>query len=71
MHKSDLEIGALFTTNGEDIWQLEWYCMSPMCKLRNLRATEGMEFKEMQFGIGGITAERFKRIKLVEVVKDA
>ena len=63
MKQSDLEIGALFTRDGKDIWELIAYNEEPTCKLRNLR-TDDTE----QFGIGGLTSQEFKRV--VMEVKD-
>ena len=56
---SDLEIPAFFTTNGGDIWKLRWFCLAPMCELENMETHE-----KRQFGLGGITSESFKRVKI-------
>ena len=59
MRQSDLEVGALFTKDGTDIWELIAYNESPTCVLRNLR-TDDTE----QFGIGGLTSQKFKRVRM-------
>lgn len=57
MTQDDLEGHAFFTITGKDIWRLESYYLTPSCSLVNL------ETKEIKsFGLGGITAESFKRI---------
>ena len=64
MNEKDLEIPAYFTTNGKGIWELQGYCLHPTCKLKNL-TTGQIE----DFGMGGLTAEGFKRIQMPEVEK--
>lgn len=64
MTKHDLELNAYFTTNGEDIWRIQSYCLEPTCLLRNLETG-----KEESFGMGGITANSFKRISMPIVNK--
>ncbi len=53
---------SLFTTDGKDVWELESYYIAPSCTLRNLRTGE-----KQNFGIGGLTAETFKRIIMPKV----
>lgn len=55
----DLEEQGFFTTNGVDIWKLESVCKSPSCTMRNLETGE-----EENFGLSGLTARKFHRIKM-------
>jgi len=63
MTEADLKLPheTFFTTNGRDVWILESYFTMPSCTLKNLQtgATE-------TFGMGGLTAERYKRITMPE-----
>lgn len=66
MDSTDLdEIDALFTTNGKDIWKMLHSCMSPSCRLKNLETGQ-----EESFGMNGLTAQRFHRIKMPKIVSD-
>ena len=62
MNREDLEPNAIFTTNGKDIWRLKSFCMEPSCDLLNLEsgAVES-------FGMGGLTAQTFRRITMPEI----
>lgn len=57
MNASDLEGEALFTTNGKDAWKMQWFFLDPSCTLKNLETGE-----TQTFGMGGLTAESFKRL---------
>jgi len=67
MNSTDLEANAFFTTNGKDIWQLLYFCHYPTCTLKNLTSKNG---EEEDFGMGGLTAQRFHRIKMPEIEED-
>jgi hypothetical protein len=57
MTANDLEGEALYTTDGKDCWKMLGYFTMPSCTLKNL------ETGELQtFGMGGLTAESFKRL---------
>ena len=62
MNSNDLEAHALFTTNGKDVWKMLYSCMSPTCRLKNLETGT-----EESFGMNGLTAQRFHRIKMPEI----
>ena len=62
MDSSDLAADAFFTTDGKDIWKLRTYCMHPTCRLENLENPDQIE----SFGMGGLAAQRFHRIKMPE-----
>lgn len=32
-----VEVGALYTTDGQDVWEVQSYCQSPTITLKNLR----------------------------------
>ena len=59
MNSTDLKPFAFFTTNGKDVWELGTFIMEPSCELKNLK-TGNVE----SFGMGGLTAQRFHRIKM-------
>lgn len=59
MNSDHLEVDALFTTNGKDVWKLKSYFDGPSCILRNLETG-----KEEEFGMGGLTADSFKPLKM-------
>ena len=62
MDSKDLEANAFFTTDGKDVWKMLYFCMSPSCRLKNLETGE-----EESFGINGLTARRFHRIKMPDI----
>lgn len=62
MDATDLEGYNFFTTDGTDMWILRYFCMEPTCRLENLQTGE----KE-DFGMGGLTAERFHKIKMPKI----
>lgn len=64
MNSSDLDGLAFFTTDGKDIWKVLHFCMSPSCRLKNMETGE-----EESFGMNGLTAERFHKIKMPECKK--
>jgi len=55
----DLITNRFFTTTGEDIWKVEWYFTQPSCRLKNLETGDVEEF-----GMGGLTAQKFHRIEM-------
>lgn len=60
MNSSDLkDPGDIFTTNGEDVWELMSFALQPSCLMKNLKtgAEEG-------FAMGGLTAQKFHKIKM-------
>lgn len=57
MTADDLEGEALYTTNGKDVWKMQWYFLAPSCALKNLETG-----KTETFGMSGLTAESFKRL---------
>jgi hypothetical protein len=57
MEFSDMEGEALYTTNGKDVWKMQWYFAGPSCCLKNLETGE-----QQTFGMGGLTAQEFKRL---------
>lgn len=59
MNSGDLEPDTFFTTNGKDVWKLGTFCMTPTCELTNLETGE-IE----NFGMDGITAQRFHKITM-------
>jgi len=59
MNKEEMEKYNFWTTGNDDIWVMESYCLTPSCRLRNLEAG-----KIKDFGLGGITAQEFKPIKI-------
>ena len=61
MNANDLEGISFFTTDGTDIWKMLYFCHQPTCKLVNVETGE-----EESFGMGGLTAEIFHRIKMPE-----
>lgn len=61
MNASDLRLGKFFTTDGTDIWELGTYFDGPSCTLENLKTGD----KET-FGMGGLTAQRFKEVIMPE-----
>lgn len=63
MDSNDLEAYDFFTTNGKDIWKMLYSCISPSCCLKNLET--GVE---ESFGMGGLAAQRFHRIKMPKIV---
>lgn len=65
MNSNDLEVGAFFTTNGKDIWRLMSYFNEPSCTLENVDDSARRE----TFGIRGLTAQSFHRIKMPEIVQ--
>jgi len=65
MNANDLEIPAFFTTDGRDIWKLQSYCLEPTCELVNLETG-----RKEHFGLGGITAQAFKKIKMPIIEED-
>jgi len=62
MNANDLKTDVFFTTNGKDIWELEYFCLQPTCLLRNIKTDE-----KMDFAMGGLTAERFHKIDMPEI----
>lgn len=64
MNSSDLKPDAFFTTNGKDLWFLGTFCMQPTCELTNV-ATGAVE----SFGMGGLTADRFRKITPPDIAK--
>lgn len=70
MDRNDLEVGALFTTDGEDLWELVSYCLDPTCSLKKILpdgvCVTGTVFKPQveEFGLGGITAQKFTRVTM-------
>jgi len=67
MNCHDLEFPGFFTKTGKDIWKLEYFCMSPTAKLKNLETGQTEEF-----GMEGLTAQSFHKIKMpVEVEKES
>ncbi len=65
MNSGDLSPNTFFTTDGKDIWKLGTYCMTPTCELTNME-TGAVE----SFGMAGITAGRFHKIKMPIKPKD-
>lgn len=63
MNKNDLEQHAFFTTNGKDVWKLRSFRLEPTCRLENLEDPD----KSESFGMGGLTAQTFHRIKMPEI----
>lgn len=59
MNKNDLELPSFFTTDGTDIWKLRSFCLEPTCDLENMET-----HKIESFGMGGLTAQGFKRIDM-------
>lgn len=57
MTADDMEGEALYTTNGKDVWKMQWYFGGPSCCLKNLETGE-----EQTFGMAGQTASSFKRL---------
>ena len=57
MNSRDLKPNAFFTTDGTDLWMLGAFCLQPTCELTNI-ATGAVE----GFGMGGLTADRFRKI---------
>jgi hypothetical protein len=57
MDASDLEVGAIYTTDGKDVWKMQGYFTQPSCTLKNLETGE-----TQTFGMGGLTAQNFKRL---------
>lgn len=51
----DLKPGDLFTKDGRDVWELEWYYTGPSFQLRNLRTGQ-----TENFGQGGEMARRYE-----------
>lgn len=66
MNSRDLEPKAFFTTDGTDLWILGTFCLHPTCELTNV-ATGQVE----GFGMGGLTAERFRRILPPDIAREA
>ncbi len=64
MNRDDLEVGSFFTTDGNDIWRMESYCLWPTCTLISLTDAGGVE----SFGMGGQTAGRFHKITMPESI---
>lgn len=56
MNANDLGC-KFFTTNGHDVWMMEFFYSQPSCTLINLETKE-----KKNFGMGGLTAESFKPI---------
>lgn len=54
MNANDMKPGALFTTNGQDVWKMEFCYQVPSCTLKNLETGD-----TMNFGMGGLTAQNF------------
>lgn len=57
MNSNDLQLGALFTTDGNDLWMLESYFDVPSCTMLNAATGE-----RQTFGIGGLTSQTFTKI---------
>ena len=62
MNSNDLEPNSFFTTDGTDIWVLGSYYLEPTCTLRKLETD-----KEEFFGMGGLTAQIFHKIKMPKI----
>jgi len=62
MDSRDLELHALFTTDGKDVWKLESYYNGPSCNVKNIETGE-----VRNFGMDGHTARNFHKIKMPEV----
>ncbi len=60
--QEDLEVGKFFTTDGKDVWKMEYFCLTPTVRLKNLETSE-----ERDFGLGGITANDFHKIEMPKI----
>lgn len=73
MDVGDLAPNSYFTTNGKDIWKLGEYCTQPTCTLVKL-CPPGVTDKAVRrenFGMGGITAQRFHKITMPIEAKES
>ena len=62
MNSSDLMSNSFFTTNGKDIWKLQSFFTGPSCEMLNLE-----NGKKETFGMNGLTARNFHKIKMPSV----
>lgn len=62
--KRERPFPSFFTTTGEDIWELDHFFLTPTAKLKNLKTGE-----TRFFGMGGLTAQEFKRIEMPATIK--
>jgi len=57
----DMEPLQLLTTDGKDVWQVQWICLEPSYKVKNL-----LNGEELSGGQSGLNFQDFKKLVPLE-----